>query len=71
MNGRLLHETYRKCQTHWDFMFQTFQNEIKAGGQKKSLDLHTFIRFIDELGKYVPQEYDRNSKTSSTICTLL
>ncbi len=69
MNGRLIHETYKQCKAHWEFMFQTFKNEIAADGQQKILTIYTYIRFLDEIEKYIPTRNDQRS--SSSTCILL
>ena len=74
MNGRLICETYKRCKAHWEFMFQTFKSEITADGQQKTLTIYTYIRFLDEIEKYIPSK-DRYSgipsQQSSSICNLL
>ncbi len=70
MNGRLIHETYKRCKAHWEFMFQTFKNEIAANVHQKTLTIYTYIHFLDEIEKYIPNTNDRTEKSSST-CTLL
>jgi hypothetical protein len=74
MNGRLLHETYKRCNAHWDSMFQTFKSEVAADGQQKLLTIYTYIRFLDEIEKYipiVPDDTRKSSSRSSAICILL
>lgn len=74
MNGRLLFETYRRCKAHWEFMFQTFKSEVAADGQHKILTIYTYMRFLDEIEKYIPLK-DRQSgipsQQPSSICSLL
>jgi hypothetical protein len=70
MNGRLIIETYKRCKAHWEFMFQTFKNEVAADGQHKTLTIYTYIRFLDEIEKYIPNTHDQTQKSSS-VCTLL
>jgi hypothetical protein len=70
MNGRLLHETYKQCKAHWDFMFQTFKSEIAADGQHKLLTIYIYIRFLDQIEKYIPITH-KDSQRSSGVCILL
>lgn len=74
MNGRLLHETYKQCKVHWDFMFQTIKSETAADGQQQLLTIETCVRFLDEIEKYLPTVPNNNlkpSSRSSAICILL
>jgi len=74
MNGRLLHETYKQCKAHWDSMFQTFKSEIAADGQHKLLTIYIYIRFLDQIEKYIPITHNDNqqsSSRSSSLCILL
>ena len=74
MNGRLIVETYKRCKAHWEFMFQTFKSEIAADRQQKTLTIYTYIRFLDEIEKYVPAKDHRSdipSRESSSVCSLL
>jgi hypothetical protein len=48
---------------------QTFKNDIAADGHHKPLTIYTYIRFLDEIEKYIPNTQDRTQKSSS-ICTL-
>ncbi|CAM4961869.1 unnamed protein product [Rotaria socialis] len=71
MNGRLLHEAYRKCKTYWDLMFQTFKSEVAADDQQKMLSIDTYIRFLAEIEKYVPDDKTQSSERVSKMCILL
>ncbi|CAF1233478.1 unnamed protein product [Rotaria sordida] len=74
MNGRLLHETHKRCKAHWDLMFQTFKAEVTADNQQKLLTIDTYIRFLDVIEKYipiVPNDKSKPSTSSSTFCTLI
>ena len=74
MNGRLLHQTYQQCKLHWDFMFQTFKSEIAANGQQQVLTLYTYMRFIDQIEKFIPNlsnKSSQSSKTSSAFCIII
>ena len=67
MDGRLVHETYKRCKAHWEFMFQTFKSEIVADGQKQILTIYTYIRFLDQIEKYIPTVDDPHKKSSTCI----
>lgn len=72
MNGRLLHETYKRCMAHWELMFQTFKAEVSSDGTQKPLTIETYIRFLDELRKYVPMTMnDHHGPTTSVLCLLM
>ncbi|CAF2636715.1 unnamed protein product [Rotaria sp. Silwood2] len=74
MNGRLLHETYKRCKAHWDLMFQTFKAEVAADNPEKLLTVDTYIRFLDAIEKYipiVPNDSFKPSTSASMFCTLI
>ena len=72
MNGRLLFETYKRCKAHWELMFQTFKAEVISDGTQKPLTIDTYIRFLDEIQKYVPLNVtDTNSSPNSVLCVLM
>ena len=74
MDGRLLHETCKRCKAHWEFMFQAFKSEIAADGRQKTLTIYTYIRFLDAIEKYIPTIDDRSQRSPSqrsSICILL
>ncbi|CAF0847471.1 unnamed protein product [Rotaria sp. Silwood1] len=74
MNGRLLHETYKRCKAHWDLMFQTFKAEVAADDQQKLLTIDTYIRFLDAIEKYIPivsNDTSKPSTSTSMFCTVV
>lgn len=74
MDGHLLHETCNKCKTYWDVMFQAFKSEVVADDEKKLLTVDTYIRFLDEIGKYipiVPGDSSQSSSKTSNFCIIL
>ena len=70
MNGRLLHETFKRCKVHWEAMFQTFKAEVAADSKHRLLTIETYVRFLDEIEKYIPI-VQADSSQSSVICTII
>ena len=74
MNGHLLYETYQRCHAHWEFMFETFKAEVITSKEYGTLTIYTYIRFLDEIKKYVPTTPFQNTHSSSRMpipCILL
>ncbi|CAF4131332.1 unnamed protein product [Rotaria sp. Silwood2] len=74
MNGRLLHETYKRCKANWEPLFQIFKSEVAADNEQKILTIETYIRFLDEIEKYipmVPEDISQSSSPTSTVCNLI
>jgi hypothetical protein len=54
MNGSHFLHIYLMCQTNADSMFKTLQAEVNVVQPNKPLTLLTYVRFLDEVKKYVP-----------------
>lgn len=59
-----------KRKIHWEPMFQTFKAEVAADSKHRLLTIETYIRFLDEIEKYVPI-VELDSSKSSTVCTVM
>jgi hypothetical protein len=71
-NGHLLYQTYLMCQTGRETMFQAMRNEVAATENAQILTLGTYLRFQEELKKYIPINTDNAaSRSVSTICTIM
>ena len=55
---------------HWELMFQTFKAEVAADRQHELLTIETYIRFLDEIEKFMPTDRVSSSKPSA-ICMLM
>ncbi|CAF0882831.1 unnamed protein product [Rotaria sordida] len=55
MNGNLLHELYRMCLTSRESMYHTLKTEISTfNSNNESLTLVIYLRFLNEIQKYIP-----------------
>lgn len=71
-DGHLLHQTYLMCQTGRETMFQAMRNEVAATENGQILTLGTYLRFQEELKKYIPiKKNNLESQPVSNICTIM
>ncbi|CAF2538223.1 unnamed protein product [Rotaria sp. Silwood2] len=71
-NGCLLRQAYLMCQINRESMFQSMRHEVIADGTIPPLTLATYLRFLEQLKKYIPINNNESSQTSmSAICNVM
>ena len=68
MNGNVLHEFYLMCRANRDSMFESLKAEVPKG---QSLSVSTYLRFLDEIKKFVPVTAQDKSLSTSMICSVM
>ena len=71
-NGRLLYQSYLMCQTNRESMFQAMREEASTSSKSSILTLGTYLRFLEELKKYIPIDTNNSTQPSvtTTTCTI-
>lgn len=60
------------CEKNRESMFQAMRQEVSASGNESILTLGTYLRFLDELKKYIPIDTKNSSKQlTSMICNVM
>ena len=71
-NGCLLHHAYLMCEQSRESMFQAMRKEVDTNGNSTILTLGTYLRFLDEMKKYVPTDTENSLQTpTSSICSVM
>jgi hypothetical protein len=60
------------CEQNRESMFQAMRKEVDANGKSVILTLGIYLRFLEELKKYIPTNTENSSQTSaSAICSVM
>jgi hypothetical protein len=71
-NGRLLYQSYLMCEKNRESMFQAMRQEVSAASNSSILTLGTYLRFLEELKKYIPIDTNNSSqRLTATICSIM
>jgi hypothetical protein len=60
------------CEKNRESMFQAMRQEASAASNSSILTLGTYLRFLEELKKYIPIDTNNSSqRLTTTICSIM
>jgi hypothetical protein len=70
MDGQRLVELYKLCRINSPVMLQTMRSET-MDSHSTSLSTNSYLTFLHELKKLIPEDNMESSSSRSQLCTLL
>ena len=72
-NGHLLYRSYLMCDKNPEPMFQAMRQEVGASSNSSILTLGTYLRFLEQLKRYIPTDTNKTSQSlaTTTTCTII
>lgn len=70
MNGQLVHQAYKMCQTNQQGMFLSMKDDISKSTHG-TLSLKDYLTFLKEIKAYIPYTIENPLSPTSAICGLM